>query len=138
MLLGRVGERLELTDEQREQIKAVLEESKPTDTKDTIAEAMKALREATAGGKEAEIIAAGKAVGDAFTQRALKQAETMKKIKEILTDEQKVKLEEIQAKMKERMQQRREGNFDGPPRRRNNSGRDGDDRGPRRDAPRWD
>ena len=77
MLLGRAGDKLALTDEQRDQIKAILDESKKSETKDAIAEAMKALHEATAEGDKAKVTEAGKALGDAFTQRALQQIETM-------------------------------------------------------------
>ncbi len=117
-LLGRMADKLELTDEQRADIKAITEEAKPEaeEVRQAVREAMKALHEATADGTKAEIIAAGKAVGDTMTEQALLRAATMKQIKEILTDEQLTQFEELKAEMKERMQQRHKDG-DGPHKR---------------------
>ena len=114
-LLGRLADKLELTEEQRADIKAVTEEAKPEaeESRKAVRQAMKALHEATAEGTKAEIIAAGKAVGDAMTKQALLRAATMKQVKELLTDEQLAKFEELKAEMRERMQQRRKDG-DGP------------------------
>ena len=83
IILGRMGQRLELTEEQEEQIKAIVEANKENaKTSGTaIREAMQALREATETGVEAEIIAAGKAVGDAYTEQALQRANITKQVK---------------------------------------------------------
>ena len=117
--LGRMGQRLNLTEEQKEQIKAIIETNKEDETcREKIHEAMKALNEAAAEGKEAEIIAAGKALGEAFTQQALKRADTMKQVKAVLTEEQLAQLEELKTEMKERMQQWREKGADEPRGRR--------------------
>ncbi len=123
-LLGRMGDRLELTDEQRTEIEGILEDCKEDReaTRTAIQEAMKALHEAAENGNEAEIIAAGKAAGDALTNQALEKAATMKAVKAVLTDEQIVQLEEIKAEMKERMQQRREEDQDGPRGKRGRQG----------------
>ncbi|MHC4783995.1 MAG: hypothetical protein ACYTE0_13250, partial [Planctomycetota bacterium] len=69
---------------------------------------------ATEDGTEAEIIAAGKELGDALTNQALQKSATMKAVKAVLTEEQVAQLVEIKAEMKERMQQRREKGQDGP------------------------
>ncbi len=124
-LLGRMADKLELTDEQRADIKAITEEAKPEaeEVRQAVREAMKALHEATADGTEAEIIAAGKAVGDTMTEQALLRAARMKqraarmeRIEEILTDEQFAQFEELKAEMKKRMQQRHKDG-DGPHKR---------------------
>lgn len=136
MLLGRVAEKLELTEDQKTEIKAIVEGNKENIKKshEAIRDAMQKLNEAAEKGVEAEIIAAGKAVGDAHTERALQQANIAKQIKEVLTDEQEAKLKELKAEMKERMQQRREGREEGkqgnrPPRKPRGQGKGG--RGPK-------
>jgi Spy/CpxP family protein refolding chaperone len=139
LLLGRLAERLELTEEQRAEIKAITEGTRPEaeEARKAVGEAMKALHEATDGGTEAEIIAAGKAVGDTFTQQALLRATTTKQIKEVLTAEQLAKLEELKAQMKERMlQQRKDG--DGPRRPSGKGGKEGRDGQRRRQRPEQD
>ena len=115
-ILGRVGDRLELTEEQRTEIKGIFEDSKEDRqaSRTAVQEGMKALHEATEDGTEAEIIAAGKELGDALTNQALQKSATMKAVKAVLTDEQVAQLDEIKAEMKERMQQRREKGQDGP------------------------
>ena len=79
-LLGRMADKLELTEAQRAEIKAITEGTRPEaeEAREAVREAMKALHEATANGTEAEIIAAGKAVGDTLTEQALLRAGTMK------------------------------------------------------------
>ena len=135
-LLGRLADRLELTEDQRAEIKAIMEGTRPEaeEARKAVAEAMKALHEATSDGTEAEIIAAGKAVGDAFTEQALLRATGWKQIKEVLTAEQLAKLEELKAQMKTRMlQQRKDG--DGPGRPRGTGGKEGRDGQRRRQRP---
>lgn len=114
-VLGKMGEELNLTDEQKESIKKIAEESRAAgqENRQAIQKAMQTLNEAAEKGDEAEITAAGKAVGDAFTKQALNRVETTKKVKAVLTEEQIVKLDEIKSKMKEQMQQRREKMRDG-------------------------
>ena len=139
-ILGRIGDRLELTEEQRTEIKGIFEDSKEDRQalRAAIQEAMKALHEAAQDGTEAEIIAAGKALGDAHTNQALQKSATMKSVKAVLTDEQEAELKELKADMKERMMQRKKGDgVKGQPRgRRGQGGRRGggprDGQGPRR------
>jgi Spy/CpxP family protein refolding chaperone len=101
-ILGRMGDRLELTEEQRTEIKGIFEDSKEDRQalRATVQEAMKALHEAAQDGTEAEIIAAGKALGDAHTNQALQKSATMKSVKAVLTDEQVAQLDEIKAEMR--------------------------------------
>ena len=138
-LLGRMGDKLELTEEQRTEIKGILEDCKEDQetTRTAVREAMKALHEAAADGTKAEIIAAGKTVGDAFTEQALLRAATMKQVKELLTDEQLTQFEELKAQMKERFQQRRKDG-DGPRGPRGQNGDKGHDRQRRRPKPEQD
>ena len=115
-ILGRMGDKLELTDEQRTEIKGIFEDSKEDREalRTAVQEGMKALHEATEDGTEAEIIAAGQALGDALTNQALEKSATMKAVKAVLTDEQVAQLDEIKAGMKERMQQWWGKGQDGP------------------------
>lgn len=138
MLLGRMGKKLELTEEQKEAIEAIAEEAETEmkESREAVREAMKALHEAAENGSEAEIIAAGKAAGDALTQQALNKAAVSKKIKAELTEEQIAKLEEMKAKMKERMQQRQqEGDGSRGKGRRGGFGGQRGRRGPRPEGP---
>jgi Spy/CpxP family protein refolding chaperone len=115
-LLGRMGDKLGLTEEQRTEIKGILENCKENQeaTKGAIPDAMKALHKAAEDGDEAAVDDAAKALADAFKQKALQKAATMKAVKALLTDEQVAQLDEIKAEMKERMQQRREKGQDSP------------------------
>lgn len=114
--LGRVLNQLDLTAEQQEKVDAIREENrdKTRQTRTAVREAMQTLNEATEKGTEAEIIAAGKTLGDAFTQQALHRAKTTKQIKAVLTEEQLKELDKLQTEMKERMQQRRQQGPQGP------------------------
>ena len=115
MLLGRMGERLNLTDEQKDQIKAIVDANKENfqAAHEAVRKATKGLNEAAQGGVEAEIIAAGKAVGDAFTEQALQRANITKQVKAVLTEEQQTQLDEMRTQIKERMQLRQERRRDG-------------------------
>ena len=126
-LLGRMGDKLGLTEEQRTEIKGILENCKENQeaTKGAIPDAMKALHKAAEDGDEAAVADAAKALADAFKQKALQKAATMKAVKALLTDEQVAQLDEIKAEMKERMQQRREEGQDGPRGKRGKGGRQG-------------
>ena len=116
LLPGPVGEKLGLTEEQKETIKGIIENSKADakTTKDATPDAMKALDEAAEGGDEAAIAAAAKTLADAIASKAVKRVSTDKAIKAVLTEEQNAQLETMKAEMKDRIQQRREkGGFAG-------------------------
>jgi Spy/CpxP family protein refolding chaperone len=105
MMLGRILHRLDLTNEQNEQIKAIREANreKTKDAREAVAETTKALHEAASQeANEATIRAAATAVGNALGDRAVLRATAMASIKKVLTAEQLEKLEELRAKMKER------------------------------------
>jgi protein CpxP len=105
MMLGRILRKLDLTDEQNEQIKAIREANKEKmkGAGKAVTEATKALHESTSQeADEAGIRAAATALGNALGDRAVLRATTMASIKKILTAEQLEKLKELRAKVKER------------------------------------
>lgn len=135
ILNGRMAEELELTEAQKEKIKAITEKNREAaqTTRQAVRETMQALNDAVDGGDEATITTAGKAVGDAMTKQALLRAATSKSIKAELTEEQRAKFKELRAEMRERMQQMRQNRSErgeGRPRR---GGRNGERRGPGQD-----
>ncbi len=111
LLLGRIADKLGLSEDQRAEIKAIVDGNREEaeEARKAVGEAMKALWQAAAEGSEAEIVAAGKAVGDAMTEQALLRANVWQQIKEVLTEEQLKQLEEMKARMKDRIQHYREG-----------------------------
>jgi len=111
MLLLRILQRLDLTDEQNEKIKAIhnANKEKIEAAQKAITEATKALHEAVAeGADEATIRAAGTKLGNAVSEQAILGATTITSIKEVLTDEQLKELKEFQEKMKDRIGKFRE------------------------------
>jgi Spy/CpxP family protein refolding chaperone len=112
MMLGRILRKLDLTDEQNEQIKAIREadREKTKDAREAVAETTKALHEAAfQDANEATIRAAATALGNALGDKAVLRATTMASIKKVLTAEQLEKLAQSRAKMKERVGQFRKG-----------------------------
>ena len=96
--------RLDLTDEQVDAIKKIVEESKEKSEAaiKAVAEATKGLHETVTEGDEAKIREAATNLGKAIGDQAVLKAATMASVKEVLTDEQLKELEELKAKMKER------------------------------------
>lgn len=107
-LLRRVIARLELTPEQVEQIRTVLEDH--ADELRSEARAVLDAREAmfetihAATPSDAAILAAAKAVGDAEGTLALTRADIVAEVREVLTDEQEAELAEIAAEARERIE----------------------------------
>jgi Spy/CpxP family protein refolding chaperone len=99
----RILRQLDLSDEQVKAIQEVVEanKEKAEASRKAIAEATKALHEATVKGDEAGIQEAGKNLGKAIGKGAVLRASTMNSVKEVLTDEQREKVEELTAKLKE-------------------------------------
>lgn len=88
---------LDLTDEQRELIKAILEAAKPDmeAAREAVAEASATLNEAVVqGADEDTILAAASALGDAIGAQAVLRAQTIASIKAVLTEEQLAQLDE--------------------------------------------
>jgi Spy/CpxP family protein refolding chaperone len=93
-----IERRLDLTDEQREQIRQIRQthRKEQQNARQTVADTRKALQDAIATDAEpAEIRAAATALGKAIGEQAVVRANTLKAIKEILTDEQIEQLEKI-------------------------------------------
>jgi len=109
----RILRQLDLTDEQVKAIQEVLEanKEKAEASRKAIAEATKALHEATVKGDEAGIQEAGTKLGKAIGKGAVLRASTMKSVKEVLTDEQREKVEELAAKLKERAEKMKDPNL---------------------------
>jgi len=106
MMLGRILQKLDLTGEQTNQIKAIREANKEQmkNARKAVAEATKALREtAFQDTNEATIRAAAAALGNALGDKALLKAKTMASIKKVLTAEQITKFNELRAKMRVRV-----------------------------------
>jgi Spy/CpxP family protein refolding chaperone len=114
--LGRLGDRLELTEEQKAQIQLIIETNKENvQTANTaVRESIQALSEAAENGTEAEIIAAGKAVGDAYTEQALQRVNVTTQIKEKLTVEQLAELEALKTEVNEQRPLRLRQGMQGP------------------------
>lgn len=110
MVLGRMGEELGLTEEQRAKIEAIREKNstKTQELQAAVREAMQDLNEAAEAGDEAKITASGKAAGEALTKQAMQRAAVSKEVKAVLTAEQLKKLDDLRAQMRERMEQRRQ------------------------------
>jgi Spy/CpxP family protein refolding chaperone len=131
MLLGRMGQELNLTEEQKASIQKIADESKDAveANREAVRTAMQNLNDAADKGDEAAITAAGKAAGEALTKQALQRAEVAKKVNAVLTPEQQAKFEQMKADMRTRMQERRgqmmQGEGPGP------RGPRGEGRGPR-------
>jgi Spy/CpxP family protein refolding chaperone len=101
----RLVRRLDLTDEQVEQIKETIKANreKIQTAQKAVAEARKALNETVAkGADEAAIRDAATAVGKALGDAAVLRVNTKAAVEKILTDEQRTKLEELREEMKER------------------------------------
>jgi len=109
----RILRQLDLTDEQVKTIQKVLEanKEKAETSRKAIAEATKALHEATIKGDEAGIQEAAKNLGKAIGNGAVLRASMMNSVKEVLTDEQREELEELTAKLQERAEQIGEPNI---------------------------
>jgi Spy/CpxP family protein refolding chaperone len=104
MMLERILHKLDLTDEQAEQVKTIREgnKEKMKAARKAVAEATKALHETTfQDANEATIRAAATVLGKALGDKAVLQATRIASIKKVLTGEQLMKLKESRAEMKE-------------------------------------
>ena len=101
---GRMMGQLDLTEEQQKQIKSIREENKTQtqEAQQAVRKTNAVLQEAIESGSDEEILAAGKALGEAYGKQGVLRAQTARKIEAVLTPEQ-------QAKMKGRIQQRGQG-----------------------------
>jgi len=133
-------QQLDLTEEQQAKIKAIQEENRTQmqDARKAVQEANQALQEAIESGTDDQIMAAGKALGEAYGKEGVLRAQTQRKINAVLTPEQQAKMKELKTQMRDRMQQRMQdrpaGEFRGGPGAAGQGGRPGRD-GQRNRAP---
>jgi Spy/CpxP family protein refolding chaperone len=100
--LGAIGARLNLTDEQKAQIRQIQEQGKADAeaAQEAVAKARDALHDAVIGGaSEADIRAAATALGEAIGNQAVLHAKTVAAAEAVLTPEQLKKFEELRAKL---------------------------------------
>ena len=113
----RLQKELNVTDEQREQIRAIMEANRETGraVMEKMRDAHQALRELAESDEvnEAAIRAKAAEVGAALGDSALMQAKVRKNIRAVLTADQIKKLDEMRDKMRERMEQRRKERAEG-------------------------
>jgi protein CpxP len=131
---GRMMGQLDLTEEQQKQIKSIREENKTQtqEAQQAVRKTNAVLQEAIESGSDDEILAVGKALGEAYGKQGVLRAQTARKIEAVLTPEQQAKMKELKAQMKVRMQQRGQGQ--GRPRGQQGQG-DGQGRGKRQRPP---
>lgn len=125
-IILRLKEKLDLSDEQVEQLEAVHDEHQPKlkEAQQAAKEKHEALRDAVeAGEEEAAIRAAAEAVGNAMGEHAVLQVAVRNKVDSILTEEQKEKLDELKKEFRQKAQKRR---GDGKGRRRGRGNRQDD------------
>ena len=108
--IGRALAGLDLTDEQKTQVKGILkdEEPKVEPMVDELLRTKKALSEAVhaATFDEKAVRTAASASARASTELAVERARMMSRFREILTDEQKQRLETIHQQFQERLERR--------------------------------
>jgi Spy/CpxP family protein refolding chaperone len=111
---------LDLTEEQREQIRALFEEGESSGAHERLRAARQSLHEAVENGSDEGTIRqlayeVGQAEGDAAVERARMQA----RVNEILTAEQRRELETLKQEAREEMEERRKRFEERRERRRN-------------------
>ena len=108
---GRMMKELDLTEEQKEQMKTIHEKNKQQrkELGKAVGEAQKALRDAAEGDdiNEAEIRELSKTLADSMAAMTIFKVQMKKEIDAILTDEQKVKMKEKRNEMKKKRDERR-------------------------------
>jgi Spy/CpxP family protein refolding chaperone len=100
--LGAIAWWLDLTDEQKAQIRKIREEAKSDAeaAEKAVADARDALHDAVIGGAaEEQIRAAATALGEAIGNQAVLHAKTLAAAKAVLTDEQRKELDKVVAKL---------------------------------------
>jgi len=100
--LGAIGAWLDLTAEQRTQIRTIQEQGKndAEAAQDAVAAARDALHDAVIGGAaEAEIRAAATTLGEAVSNQAVLHAKTVAAVKAVLTDEQRKQFDEMRTEL---------------------------------------
>jgi Spy/CpxP family protein refolding chaperone len=100
----RLLRELDLNETQRQQIRSIMEEVEATGAPARLRESRRALHEAIeAGADEATLRQAASQLGEAEGDAAVEWVRARARIQEILTDEQKKELEELEREAEERM-----------------------------------
>jgi Spy/CpxP family protein refolding chaperone len=100
--LGAIGAWLNLTDEQKAQIREIQEQGRKDAeaAEDAVVDARDTLHDAVIGGAaETEIRAAATALGEAIGNQAVLHAKTVAAAKAVLTEEQRKRFDEMRAKL---------------------------------------
>ena len=108
MRLGQILRRLDLTEEQIEQIKPTMESARENAqaSRDTMNQARGALAEAvTKGADEETIRAAATNLGNVIGNEAVKKSSTMASVRGLLTEQQLTELDKLLAERKERREE---------------------------------
>lgn len=121
MLLGRMGDELKLTDDQRTKIRGIVEGSRPE--MDRLRDEMRSVgaRIADANpddkGYDGTIAQSARRMGELTTQMIERTSAVRAQVHAVLTPEQKVEAEKMKARMIERWKERRESRDErrGPP-----------------------
>jgi Spy/CpxP family protein refolding chaperone len=115
--IGRLVRRLDLTDEQRTEIREILSQARSDEqgAREAVAKAREDLRKAVTGGAtEEQIRSAATALGTAMGNQAVLQVKTVTAVKAVLTDEQRQKLEQMQKDLPRLRQRVRNAALNGP------------------------
>lgn len=100
---------LDLSETQREQVRAAFEELRTTGTMERLMEARKTLQEAVeSGADEGTLRQLADDLGQVEGDAAVERARIHSRVQEILTPEQQAELEELKAEREERMEERRQ------------------------------
>jgi Spy/CpxP family protein refolding chaperone len=101
----RMLRELDLSDEQRQQVRALFEEVERTGVPERLREARESLHEAIeSGADESTLRQQASALGEVEGDAAVEIARVRSRIQEILTPEQKQELEQLKAQARERME----------------------------------
>lgn len=103
MIFGLIMRQLDLTDEQREQIKGILEANQEglETAREAVQDATKALHEAVINDAgEADIRAAATGLGTAIGNEAVLRSAMMASVKQVLTPDQLAQLEKIKGRVR--------------------------------------
>jgi periplasmic protein CpxP/Spy len=106
----RMLRELDLSDEQRQQVKDVLDKARETGTQSQLMQARKALQDAVESSTidEDNIRNLADQVGVAEGNAAVERAHIHQQILQILTDEQRQELDKMKVEAKQRMEERRQ------------------------------
>ncbi len=114
-MIEMMAQKLELSDEQKDQMRAIHDEIRPQlrTLREELWESRKALREAVNNGaSQEEIEQMAAAQGNLHSEMIVLHAQIQRRIGDILTEEQRLRADELHDQMKERRHHRRGGRRD--------------------------